>query len=417
MAAQFHDEDGKEENESYSFLKETIKKPPINKKLVAWKVLKVAGLGFIFGFTTCVGFVMSKPWIEEHVGSEKAGVTIQEDQNPKEENTEKQQGEVQASQVMTLKNYQQMIGELNKVADSAQKSIVMLENISKEQDDVNIMQAKSAGVIVADNGTEILIMADHTGFENSQPVTALFYNGEEAAASVKKQDKALGIAVYAVNKSELSSNTVSQLKVMTLGNSNVVSEGEPVIAAGAPFGGTESVGFGVISADDVQKNLCDGQYRMLYTDIPGNEHSSGVLLNLKGEAVGFICPEKKEENILCAFAISEIKEEIERLSNGIGVSYMGINGTEVSDEVADKQDMPKGIYVDSAMPDSPAMKAGIQSGDILTQIGETRIYTMDGFKEELLNYNPGKTVIVKGKRRGADGYVDIQFEVTLSLAE
>ena len=46
---------------------------------------------------------------------------------------------------------------------------------------------------------------------------------------------------------------------------------------------------------------------------------------------------------LPTFAISELKEEIELLSNGISAAYLGINGTEVSDAVADSQDMPKGL--------------------------------------------------------------------------
>lgn len=60
MSAQFQDDDEKkEEKESYSFLKETIKKPPIDKRVATIKILKVAGLGLIFGLMACVSFLRS----------------------------------------------------------------------------------------------------------------------------------------------------------------------------------------------------------------------------------------------------------------------------------------------------------------------------------------------------------------------
>lgn len=151
--------------------------------------------------------------------------------------------------------------------------------------------------------------------------------------------------------------------------------------------------------------------------MPGTASGSGVLLNLKGEVLGVICREEEDGGVLSALAISELKEEIELMSNGIGISYTGIEGTEVSDAVADSQEMPKGVYVSSTVPDSPAMKAGIQSGDILTEVEDTKVYTMSAYRQELMDYRPGSHITIKGMRRSNDGYVDIQFEVALGSAE
>ncbi len=86
MSAQFQDDDEKkEEKESYSFLKETIKKPPIDKRVATIKILKVAGLGLIFGLMACVSFFAVKPWASEHIGNTKTNVTI-----PKDEQTERE---------------------------------------------------------------------------------------------------------------------------------------------------------------------------------------------------------------------------------------------------------------------------------------------------------------------------------------
>ena len=81
--------------------------------------------------------------------------------------------------------------------------------------------------------------------------------------------------------------------------------------------------------------------------------ASGVLVSLSGEVIGLIdAGDESGYGVMSAFAVSELKEEIELLSNGVSAAYLGINGTEVSDAIADSQDMPKGIYVSSVMPDS-----------------------------------------------------------------
>ena len=157
---------------------------------------------------------------------------------------------------------------------------------------------------------------------------------------------------------------------------------------------------------------------MIETDMVRVDGARGVLVDLSGEIIGLIDEDEDgTSGVITAFAISELKEEIELLSNGISAAYLGINGTEVSDAVADSQDMPKGVYVSSVMPDSPAMQAGIQSGDIITAIGDTKIYTLKGLKEELMDYRQGRQITIKGQRRGSEEYVDVQFDVTLAGAE
>lgn len=421
MSAQFQDDDEKkEEKESYSFLKETIKKPPVDKRVITLKILKVAGLGLIFGLMACVGFGVAKPWVDEHIGNTKTNVTIpQDEQTEEEDDTESEEGHT-AAPPLTIENYQQMIDEMNQIADTVEKSVVVIKGtvMASEDGQTDSVRQRRSGIIVADNGVELLILTGDGIFESGEAVTATFYDGNEVAASLKQRDRNLGIAIYAVEKSHLSQNTVLQASVAVLGNSNLVSTGDPVIALGAPFGSEGGVSFGTISGTESQQYLCDGQYQMIETDMVRVDGASGVLADLSGEIIGLIDEgEEGSSGVITAFAISELKEEIELLSNGVSAAYLGVNGTEVSDAIADSQDMPKGVYVSSTMPDSPAMQAGIQSGDIITAIGDTKIYTLKGLKEELLDYRPGRQITIKGQRRGSDGYVDVQFDVTLAGAE
>lgn len=421
MSAQFqNDDEKKDEKESYSFLKETIKKPPVDKRAAAIKILKNAGLGLIFGLMACVGYTAAKPWAEEHIGNTRTNVTIPQDDQTEEEDAAEEENEQTQTPVLTTENYRQMMEAMNQVAASVEKSMVVITGTVQASDDgqTDSVRQSRSGVIVADNGVEFLILTGDGIFESGKEVTAAFYDGNEASASLKQQDRNLGIAVYAVEKSGLSQNTAQQAAVAVLGNSNLVSVGDPVIAVGSPFGSEDGAGFGTISGTQSQKYLCDGQYQMLETDLVHADGASGVLTDLNGEIVGLIDEGTDETSgVMKAFAISGLKEEIEMLSNGVSAAYLGISGTEVSDVIADSQDMPKGVYVSSSMPDSPAMQAGIQSGDIITEIGGTKIYTLKGLKDELLDYRPGRQITIKGKRRGSDGYVDVQFDVTLAGAE
>lgn len=421
MSAQFQDNDAKkEEKDSYSFLKETIKKPPLDKKMVLLKILKVAGLGLVFGLMACIGFTAAKPWADEHFGSTKTSVTIPKDVQEEEEEASQEEKTQTETPVLTIENYRQMINEMKAITANTEKSIVTIEGIPETSDNSQSGETHKeySGIIVADNGVEFLILTGDSIFQKGSSVKATFYDGNEVTATLKQQDRYLGIAVYAVEKSSLSQNTAIQSKVAVLGNSNLVSEGDPVIAVGAPFGSDGGTGFGMISSTGNQKYLCDGQYQILETDMVSVDGASGVLVDLNGEVIGLIDQEEEgTSGVLSAFAVSGLKEEIELLSNGVSIPYLGVNGTEVSDTVADSQDMPKGVYVSSTMPDSPAMQAGIQSGDILTEIEDTKIYTLKGLREELIDYRQGRQITIQGKRRGSDGYVDIRFEVTLGGAQ
>jgi len=83
----------------------------------------------------------------------------------------------------------------------------------------------------------------------------------------------------------------------------------------------------------------------------------------------------------------------------------------VPEEVFESQDTPIGLYVTQVVVDSPAMVAGIQNGDVILQIGDTEIFTIQDYERAVLESSAGEEVIVRGKRRGADGYVEIEFTI------
>ena len=93
--------------------------------------------------------------------------------------------------------------------------------------------------------------------------------------------------------------------------------------------------------------------------------------------------------------------------------YIGIYGTTVTGELQQNEGMPSGLYVIEVDPDSPAMAAGIQSGDIIWQVSGESVSSMSSYEKAVLEEKSDAVIRVKGKRKGADGYVDLDFTVNV----
>ena len=247
----------------------------------------------------------------------------------------------------------------------------------------------------------------------------IFPDGAVCPATMKKQDASLGFGIYAVSRSEIPESTWTQIKTATLGSSSTAKKGETVIVLGKSFGYTASMGFGIMSSNKNTVDNADGRYHLVCTDIAAAENGTGVIVNLNGEVIGLIdqsISEGDSMNLVTGYGISDLKSIIECLSNGQAVPYIGIRGLDITDDI-EAQGIPKGVYVREVEPDSPAMAAGIQSGDVITSIGDTSVTTLSAYHSALLEEKSGNKIKLKGQRQGAGGYVDIEFNVTIGSNE
>jgi S1-C subfamily serine protease len=113
-----------------------------------------------------------------------------------------------------------------------------------------------------------------------------------------------------------------------------------------------------------------------------------------------------------AMAISDYKNILEKMSNGVAYPYFGMKGQEVS-AAMNSSGMPLGVYVVEVNADSPAYNAGIQSGDIITSMGGKTIVTMKDFQIQLEKSSTGQVVPVTVSRSGREEFKKIQFQVTI----
>jgi serine protease Do len=214
----------------------------------------------------------------------------------------------------------------------------------------------------------------------------------------------------------LDDKTEAAIKVIELGNSSpVLITGTSVIAIGRVVANADSVVYGYVTSAASPLNLVDSSYKLLTSDIYGSSSASGVLINMRGQLVGIIDNSfntYEARNIVSAIGISEMKKLIETMCNGIGKPYVGIIGMDVTTEAQERLGVPKGAYVTSVLVDTPAMEAGLQSGDVIVKVDEAEITSFYNFVYAMYQYRPEQVVTFVVMRQGADGYVEFEVEVT-----
>lgn len=412
------------EEEEYSFLQEIIKDEAGDQAKWKHDVLRRIQLGLIFGLVACFTFFACKPWVEKRFEENPTEVTIPQDEQQEEEQTQQEEEQVQEQKtVLTTETYQEMLNNLKQVSGEVRKSVVEIqgavteEEFSKDQED---KEKSISGMIVADNGQELLILAGELPVKEAKIIRVTFSRDSQCDAILKSRDAGLGLCVYAVQRKNIADDVWAQIETATLGGSKVVSEGDTVIAVGKLYGCDTIAGYGVIESGENYLDKADGQYQTIYTDVAGDISGSGVLVNIRGEVIGIINTSVRTDdqtNKISGYGISDIKDVIELLSNGKNVPYLGVSGVEVSSEMQG-QGIPQGVYVKEVDAGSPAMAAGIQSGDIITNIADTDIINLLGYHNTLMKQNVGDKILVRGKRQGTGGeYVDIDFGVTVGYKQ
>lgn len=413
-----------EHQEEYSFLQETFKDERLGPKKVVGKVGKWLGLGLIFGMSACVAFYALRPWAEETFQKEPDEVEITQDEQEQVDESQEQTSpstEVVDAQ-LTIEDYYVLNNELRQVAKEAQKSVVLVSSIEESgswQGNQSGIVGSTSGLIVADNGRELLILAQYSPLKTSQFYQVEFVDGTLHQASFKQKDANLDVAVFSVAKDGISDSTKEKIKIAELGNSTRFAQGRTLIAVGRPFGFDNGVAYGVGSTLGEVVTRADGEYEIVITDIPYSEKGSGFLFDIYGKVVGHIDPSigGAAAGTTVAYGISDITKEIEMMSNGKHVPYAGIVGMMVTEEASELYEIPVGLYVTEVEKDSPAMNAGIQSGDVITKIGKVEVTSIDVYHDALYKLEAGFTAKFTGQRYGTEEYVDMDFAVAIGIKE
>lgn len=315
------------------------------------------------------------------------------------------------------------------VAEEVMPSIVSITNKSVQvvrswfQSYEQEVEGAGSGIIIGQTDDEILIATNNHVIDGAKELTVTFCDEESVAAEIKDTDSGMDLAVVAVKISDMEKSTLDAIKVAALGSSDELRVGERAIAIGNALGYGQSVTVGYISAVDREVDAEGTTHRMIQTDAainPGN--SGGALLNSKGEVIGINSikyADTQVEGMGYAIPISKAIPIINDMMNSKVIKeaeqgYLGISGNSITDEYVQGFNMPKGVYVTKLIEDSPADKAGLMSGDIITKFDDREVSTMEELQSILSKRQAGEEVsLVVQRNNGKGEYKEVTLTVTL----
>ncbi|MCD7957473.1 MAG: trypsin-like peptidase domain-containing protein [Lachnospiraceae bacterium] len=299
-------------------------------------------------------------------------------------------------------------------------------------DDDNTMTYESvsvgSGIIIGENDTELLVLTNYHVVEDATELSVGFINEEAAEAVVKGTDASIDIAVVAVQLEDISDETMSEIAIAEIGDSDSLQLGEQVVAIGNALGYGQSVTTGIVSALNRTIELDTYTAEMIQTDAAINAgNSGGPLLDMNGRVIGINSAKAADtgvEGMGYAIPISDVVSIIEDLMNKVTrtetvseeeSAYIGITGQEVSSEMSSVYGIPEGIYITEVAEDSPAAEAGLQAGYIITKFDSTSVSSMTDLKNLLAYYAGGETVSIVVSYQSNGTYVEETIELTLGL--
>jgi serine protease Do len=278
--------------------------------------------------------------------------------------------------------------------------------------------SSGSGVIISADG---YILTNNHVIEDTTQLGVILANGTQFPATLISGDVFSDLAVL---KFEGEIPAVAQL-----GNSDALKPGETVIAIGSPLGDFKNtVTVGVVSATGRRLDSRRGYFieDMIQTDAAINQgNSGGPLVNLAGQVVGLntliLRGSSSGGATVEGLGFAVPSNTIQAVANNIiengyvARPYMGIRWQWIDPRMARRHHLAveNGVYIAQVYAGSPAERAGLRSGDIITRIGDVTLDNENPYTNALYRYAPGDTVDLVVVRNGDE----LEVEVTLEESE
>ena len=410
-----------------------------------WKKAGIGALiGISFGAMAALGFVGVKSAAERFLPKKTEATAEAADQTAKAEEKTAKSEEKKADKVDNAsltktfddgsEGYAKSGMSVTELAKNNLPCVVSITNTSVQmlrdmwgnayRDFENV--SKGSGVIIGQTDEELLIATNSHVVSGADSITVGFVDSEIYDATVKGADDEIDLAVIGVKMSDLKKETLDQIKVAVIGDSDKLEVGEQVVAIGNAIGYGQSVTTGIVSAlgRDVPDDGVDTQY--IQTDAainPGN--SGGALLNMRGEVIGINSAKIAStyvEGIGYAIPMNVASPTIETLMNRKSrdkvdeekAGYLGITGVSVDEQTSKMYGIPVGIYLQEVIEDGPAEEAGLHKGDIIKKFDGVSVSSISDLREKMDYYEAGEKVDVTFCRQEDGEYVDKTVSVTLT---
>ena len=391
------------------------KKPKNRKSGFGKKAAGVVAAAVVFGLVAGVVFQGVRYGSDKLLGKDSQTTTEQSAEGSTENNAPQLK---QASSDTTSTVY-----DVSTVAKKVMPSIVSITGTYVTTYDYwfNSYQQEStgagSGIIIGKDDQYLYLATNYHVVQNAKSLSVTFVDDKSADAVVKGYVENNDIAVVTVKLSDISDDTLNEIKEIQVGSSDDLAVGDPCVAIGNALGYGQSVTVGYISALNREISASDETVKVLQTDAainPGN--SGGALVNMQGELIGINTAKYSDtsvEGMGYALPISDVQDIINDLIAGKNVSndgttsgqaYLGISAETITSQYAQLLNMPEGVYISSVEQGSAAEECGLQSGDIICSLDGEDIADMETFHDKIVACNPGDKVTIVYYRNNNGNY-------------
>ncbi len=391
---------------------------------LAKKAAGIAAAGLLFG---CVagGTMAGISYLTGGSQGEKTEISAQA-------STEAPQPETQAQAAGGTVIQASTGNDVSAIVEKAMPSVVAINNKTLYTTEdwffgTQQYEASSAGsgIIVGKSDTELLIVTNSHVIANAEEMNVTFIDGSSVAAALKGTDVDADLAVIAVQLKDISEETLSQIKVATMGDSDSLKLGNGVIAIGNALGEGQSVTVGYISALNKEVDIEGVTKNLIQVDAainPGN--SGGALLDMNGnligineakmastevEGVGYAIPISYAKDIIDDLMTKTTKVAVDEKEQG----YLGIQIQDINSQMAKAYGMPEGIYIYKIVEGQAAAGSDLRERDIITKVNGETVRTAEDLQKMLTYYKGGDTVTLTVQSLDKGAYAEREVQVTL----
>lgn len=394
------------------------------------KLAKCAAIALVFGLVSGTAFEGVHLVSSKAFGNDETAVSDSGSQNA----LTKADNKVEATS--TSSNY--VATDVSDIVSSVMPSIVAITNVSETEyqsfwggmPQTYESTSCGSGIIVSQDDNYLYIATNNHVVNGANSLTVTFNDESTVSAEVKGTDPSTDLAVIRVALSSIESDTMNNIKVATLGDSDSLKAGNSCIAIGNALGYGQSVTVGYLSAKNREVSASDGSGKsttqvLMQTDAainPGN--SGGALIDTNGNVIGinsskyFSYGSTNVEGMGYAIpmsdAVSVINDLMDReVLKDSEKGYLGITGRDISESVSKAYGIPVGVYVAAVSDTGAAYKAGIKQGDVITKIGDQTVKTIQEVQEKVNSTKAGTTIKVTVQRSNDGTYKAKQVDVVL----
>ena len=287
-------------------------------------------------------------------------------------------------------------------------------------------EGAGSGIIISKTDSDILILTNYHVIEGAEELSVTFYDEKSYDAKVVGVSEKKDIAVIKVALNDIKPSTIESIAIATIGDSNKLKVGNGIIAIGNALGYGQSVTTGVVSALNREVTMDNTKTKMIQIDAAINGgNSGGALLNAQGEVVGInsvkysaaaTSTSASIEGMGFAIPISDVKDLINQLMNGeddLSGGTIGVEGFMTTD-YENTSNLPKGFYIQKITKGSGADKAGLEIGNIITEIDGKKVEEFSVISEYLDEKNKGEEIEITIAYPSGREYKEKTVKVKLS---